>query len=141
MDKVEESQKYFMKDVPPMFSGKEINDILLYTDEIGVSDIHIQGGDPIIVDIHSRFYSITPRSMSNGEVDSFIKQLYAETAVSRINEGEAIDTSHAIKNKKTKERLRYRVNAVGVQKNGEDSIQITIRTIPSKPIKLSELGI
>jgi defect-in-organelle-trafficking protein DotB len=137
----EDKKDYIMKDVPTMFVGKDINSILLYAEKIGASDIHIQGGTAIIVDIHSRFHAITARKLSNNEVDSFIKQVYAETAVSRINGGEAIDTSHSIKNMKTKERLRYRINAIGVQKSGEDTIQITIRTIPSKPIKLSELGI
>jgi defect-in-organelle-trafficking protein DotB len=38
-------------------------------------------------------------------------------------------------------RLRFRVNCTTIRLPGADGIQMTIRALPSKPIKLSELGI
>jgi len=135
--------RYLLPKDISMFTKEHLEDILEYAFDIKASDIHIQSHEPILVEIHGRLWKITKRPLDSTEVESFIKKIYGDNAITEMNQGKAIDKSISIFNSKVGKnggKIRYRVNAVGIiSKGGGDGMQITIRTIASTPPKLSTL--
>ncbi len=123
------------------FGEEDLEEILEHAYKLKASDIHIQTNQPIKVDIHSRFYKLTDRDLSVNEVETFIKKIYGDNAITEMNQKNPIDKSTFIRLPDSGKMIRFRVNAVGELSNGVDGIQITIRTIDSKPPKLSVLKV
>ncbi len=119
------------------FGNDDVNNLLMHCSDVGVSDIHIEGGKHIVGDIHSRFFPISTRILNEKEVERVIKKLYDEIAIAQIYEREAIDTNYTIKSRENNKRYRYRVNAVGSFVGDLKTVQITIRTLDSSPPKIS----
>lgn len=124
--------------VKAAYNRQDINPILIEMYEKGASDIHIQSDDYIKIKYQRDLIPVTRRVLSDNEVKGFIKEIYGENATAEINIGRDVDTSHAI-NMPDGSTIRFRVNAIGIFTVGGDGIQITIRTIQSKPLKLSKL--
>lgn len=123
------------------FSKEHFEDILEHAYKIKASDVHIHSNDYIWVDVHGKLFPITTRRLDSTEVESFIKKIYGDNALTEMNQGKAIDKSVAFYNPQSEGKIRYRVNAVGTLSRGVDGLQITIRTIDSTPPKLSDLKI
>lgn len=127
----------FQPDNPANFSDRDVNNLLMHCSDIGVSDIHIEGGKHIVGDIHSRFYPVSTRILNEKEVEKIIKKLYDDIAIAQIYEREAIDTNYTIKARDKNKRYRFRINAVGTFVGDLKTVQITIRTLDSSPPKIS----
>lgn len=120
------------------FSPDMLEDILEHAFKIGASDIHIQSSEPIKIEKHGRLMPITDRALDINEVESIIKKIYGDNAITEMNSAKAIDKSMVILNRLTHKKVRFRVNAVGIiSRGGVDGLEITIRTIESVPPKLS----
>ena len=124
--------------VKASYNRLDINPILVELYEKGASDIHIQSDDYIKIKYQRDLIPVTHRILADNEVKGFIKEIYGENATAEINIGRDVDTSHAI-NMPDGSTIRFRVNAIGIFTVGGSGIQITIRTIQSKPLKLSKL--
>lgn len=116
----------------------DVKNLLIHCTEIGASDIHIEGGKFIVVDIHSKLYPVSTRKINEKEAETIIKKIYDDTAIAEINQKEAINTNYTIKHKKEgkKNRYRFRINTVGTFVGELKTVQITIRTLASLPPKL-----
>ena len=64
----------------------------------------------------------------------FLKRIYDENAITRIDSIEAIDTNYSMKT--GMDTYRFRVIAVGSTVGSDKTVQITIRTLPEIPPKL-----
>lgn len=124
--------------VKTSYHRSDINAILVEIYEKGASDLHLQSDDYAKIKYQRDLIPISHRILTDSEVKGFIKEIYGENATAEINIGKDINTSHAI-NMADGSVIRFRVNAIGVFSAGGDGIQITIRTIQSKPLKLSVL--
>lgn len=133
--------KIMFKTNKPSFDGNDLEDILEHAYNIKASDIHIQTNEYIKVDIHSRFYSITNRTLSSNEVENFIKKIYGDNALTEMNQKKAIDKSMFIRLRENDKMIRFRINAVGELSKGMQGVQITIRTIESTPPTLKALKV
>lgn len=133
--------KIMFKTIKPIFDGNDLEDILEHAYNIKASDIHIQTNEFVKVDIHSRFYSITNRVLSPNEVESFIKKIYGDNALTEMNQKKAIDKSMFIRLRESDKMIRFRINAVGELSKGMQGVQITIRTIESTPPTLDALKV
>ncbi len=133
--------KYLLEKTPIIIEKRHLETILLHAEKLGASDIHIEGNNYIVCDVYGNLRPITDRIVSIDEAETLLKRLYAESAISDLNKAEAIDTSFTFKLKGTKLRYRYRINAIGTKKRGDDSLQITIRTIPDDIPKKDDLGL
>lgn len=134
-------EKYLLPETPIIFEKKHLEDILMHAENLGASDIHIEGNNYIVFDVYGKLKPVVNRIISVDEAETLLKRLYAESAIADLNKAEAIDTSFTFKIRGTKLKYRYRVNAIATKKKGEDSLQITIRTIPDNIPTIKQLNL
>lgn len=125
---------------PSRFEPKHIDELLIYCHQIEASDITIQTGSPITVEIFGRLYKISRRLLSNAEVGDLLNAIYGPNGTTQILRGHDLDTHYEVRPHRN-ERYRHRVNGTGIHVDGHEGIQITIRTIPSTPPSLSSLNL
>ncbi len=132
--------QYLYPNEPSRFDAHHVDPLLLYANQIEVSDITIQTNSPIMVEIHGRLHKITKRALSNNEVSNLLNHIYGPNGTTQILRGEDIDTHYEIRPSRN-ERYRHRVNGVGCYVDGKQGVQITIRTIQSIPPCLHSLDL
>ena len=125
---------------PIWLSIEAVNEIFIHSVKLGASDITFQTGEPIMAEVYGRLVKITRRRLSNVEVGEVISAMYGPNATTIIMSGKDIDTHYEIRPNRT-DRYRFRINATGCQVEGHDGIQITARTIPTDPPKLSSMNL
>ena len=125
---------------PIRLSIEAVNEIFIHSVKLGASDITFQTGEPIMAEVYGRLVKITRRRLSNVEVGEVISAMYGPNATTIIMSGKDIDTHYEIRPNRT-DRYRFRINATGCQVEGHDGIQITARTIPTDPPKLSSMNL
>ena len=124
---------------PSVFQGKDVDKILLHTTPLGTSDVTIQTNCPIIAEIYGRLVPITRHKLNYNEVIEMLNFITkSDGAFSHIMQSKAWDIAHEVKPDRNT-RLRFRVNATGIQTEGQTGIQITLRTIPSMPPSLDTM--
>ncbi len=123
---------------PTRFEPRHIDDLLVYAHHIEASDITIQTGAPIMVEVYGRLYPITRRDLSNAEVGDLLNAIYGPNGTTQLMRGTDLDTHYEVRPNRN-ERFRHRVNGTACHVDGHEGIQITIRTIPSAPPSLSSL--
>jgi defect-in-organelle-trafficking protein DotB len=131
--------KYLFPNEPSVFLGKDVDKILLHTTPLNTSDVTIQTNAPIIAEIYGRLVPITRHRLNYNEVQDMLAYITkSDGAFSHIMSAKAWDIAHEVKpNRDT--RLRFRVNATGIQTEGQVGVQITLRTIPSMPPLLADM--
>ncbi|MES2998489.1 MAG: Dot/Icm type IV secretion system ATPase DotB [Pseudomonadota bacterium] len=125
---------------PVRFTPDYLAQLLIHCQKISASDITLQTGEPIFAEVYGRLFTITRRKLSNTEVSEILNLIYGPNGSAQILSGVDIDTHYEFRPNRN-ERYRFRVNATGCLVEGHDAIQITFRTIPSTPPKLSELNL
>jgi defect-in-organelle-trafficking protein DotB len=125
---------------PPRFTPQYMDSMLEFATGMQASDITIQSGTPIMAEIFGRLVQITSRQMSNTEVSEMINSIYGPNATTQLLSGRDIDTHYEFRPTRG-ERFRFRVNATSCMVDGHDAIQITLRTIPTTPPKLSSMNL
>ena len=131
---------FFIADEPLRFTAESLDRLLVHCTNLNASDITIQTNAPVIAEIYGRLEHVTRRTISNTEVGDILNVIYGANGTTQIFGGKDVDTHYEIRPSRT-QRLRFRVNGTGCQVEGHDGIQITIRTIPTTPPLLSELGV
>lgn len=125
---------------PARFYGQDFNNLLLFACDSSVSDVTIQSDECVYFEIHGEQCQVTNRKLTNHELEELTNFIYGPNGTARIKQGEDIDMSYEIRRSRN-QRHRFRINVTGCQSNGGDGIQVTIRTIKSKPSHISELGV
>jgi len=132
------SNIHLMDDEPTRFSPMFMDRMLEHTEHLKASDITIQTGEPIYAEVYGKLLKITNRRLSNTELGDLINAIYGPNATTQLLSGKDIDTHYEFRPNRGV-RYRYRVNATACLVEGHDSIQITLRTIPTTPPKLSTM--
>jgi defect-in-organelle-trafficking protein DotB len=127
-----------MPDEPVRFTPASLNALLIYCQTLNASDITIQTGEPIYAEVYGHLLRITHRRLSNTEVGEILNTIYGPNGTTQLLTGYDVDTHYEFHPSRS-ERFRYRVNGTACQVEGHDAIQITLRTIPTTPPKLSDL--
>ena len=130
------SDEYLMKDEPTRFTPAFMDKMLEHTQLLDASDITIQ----IYAEVYGRLLKITNRPLSNTELGDLINSIYGPNATTQLLAGKDIDTHYEFRPNRGI-RFRYRVNGTACMVDGHDSIQITLRTIPSTPPKLETMNL
>ncbi len=112
--------------------------LLIHCQKLAASDITLQTGEPVFAEVYGRLLRITQRKLSNTEVAEILNLIYGPNGSAQILSGVDIDTHYEFRPNRN-ERYRFRVNATGCLVEGHDAIQISFRTIPSTPPKMSDL--
>ncbi len=129
-----------MPDEPTRFSPVFMDRVLEHAEHLNASDITIQTGEPIYAEVYGALIKLTNRKLSNTEVGDLINGIYGPNATTQLLSGKDIDTHYEFRPNRGV-RYRYRVNATACMVEGHDSIQITLRSIPTTPPKLDLLGL
>lgn len=129
-----------MADEPTRFSPVFMDRVLEHAEHLSASDITIQTGEPIYAEVYGALIKLTNRKLSNTELGDLINGIYGPNATTQLLSGKDIDTHYEFRPNRGV-RYRYRVNATACMVEGHDSIQITLRSIPTTPPKLDLLGL
>ena len=130
----------FMPDEPTRFTPVFMDRMLEHAEGLNASDITIQTGEAIFAEVYGKLIRITNRRLSNTELGDLINAIYGPNATTQLLSGKDIDTHYEFRPNRGV-RYRYRVNATACLVEGHDSIQITLRTIPTTPPKLSTMNL
>ena len=125
---------------PIRLSIESTNDILIHCVKLGASDITIQTGSPIYIEVYGVLLRTTNRSLSNTELGDLLNAIYGPNGTAQLLSGKDIDTHYEFRPNRGI-RFRYRINATACLVDGHDGIQITLRTIPTTPPKLETMGL
>ena len=129
-----------MPDEPTRFTPVYMDRMLEHTEKLNASDITIQTNEPIFAEVYGKLLKITNRRLSNTELGDLINAIYGPNGTTQLLSGKDIDTHYEFRPNRGV-RYRYRVNATACLVEGHDAIQITLRTIPTTPPKLSTMNL
>lgn len=129
-----------MPDEPTRFTPVFMDKMLEHAQKLDASDITIQTGSPVYVEVYGVLLRITNRSLSNTELGDLINSIYGPNGTAQLLSGKDIDTHYEFRPNRGV-RYRYRINATACLVEGHDAIQITLRTIPTTPPKLETMGL
>ena len=127
-------------DEPDRFGEDHVDPLLSWCVNQGASDITIQTDRPVYADIHGTIYASTFRPIDSSDMSVFLNKIYGNDAQARLAAGKDLDVSYEIRPDRYS-RLRFRVNITAVLSKGRDAAQITLRSLPSEPPRLEDLGI
>lgn len=134
------NEQHVLPNEPSRFDNKKMDEMLVYCQRLGVSDVTIQTDEPVFAELYGHLYPITKRNITNTEVGDMLNAIYGPNGTAQLLGGHDVDTHYEIRPNRV-ERFRYRVNGTGCQVSGHDGIQITLRTIPTTPPPLSSLNL
>lgn len=137
---MEPESKYLFPKEPLRFNAHSLDALLEYCSNLNASDITIQTGEPVVVEVSGKLYKITNHKLSTPEVGDLLNALYGPNGTTQILSGVDVDTHYEFRPSRI-ERYRYRVNGTGCQVEGHHGIQLTLRTIPSDPPTLAQLDL
>ncbi|KTD79279.1 DotB [Legionella waltersii] len=129
---------HLMPDEPTRFTPLFMDRMLEHAESLNASDITIQTGEPIFAEVYGKLLKITNRRLSNTELGDLINAVYGPNATTQLLSGKDIDTHYEFRPNRGV-RYRYRVNATACLVEGHDGIQVTLRTIPTTPPRLSSM--
>jgi len=129
-----------MPDEPTRFTPAFMDKMLEHAERLNASDITIQTGSAIYAEAYGILMKMTNRQLSNTELGDLINAIYGPNATTQLLSGKDIDTHYEFRPNRGV-RYRYRVNATGCLVEGHDSLQITLRTIPTTPPKLDTMNL
>jgi defect in organelle trafficking protein DotB len=127
---------------------EDFDRLLEWAAERKASDVTIQSDMPVIVEIGGKLFRATRRSLTAPNVEEIVRYVYGDNGPAELKRGFDLDPSHEIRvvterNERgvaiDHKRLRFRVNATTIRLPGTDGIQMTIRSLPSRPIPIEKL--
>jgi defect-in-organelle-trafficking protein DotB len=132
-------------DLPPRIGVEDVNRMLQYMTDAGGSDLFLMGNSQVFMSLHGEKIRLSKRELSDDEVVRVLKEdgIYGANAPSRLGSGKPIDTAHEfiVKAGGERKRYRYRVNAIGCQRNGRQSLTVTLRSIPTTPPRTQDISL
>ncbi len=138
----------FIIQIPPRADSVEVvNQLLKHMVDIKGSDLFLIGNSEVWVSRYGKKHRITSRRLSDNEVKNILSLIYNQNAPSMLGAAQPIDTSHefAIEFQEgtnfTRQRFRFRVNAVGCLRGGRKSLTVTLRSIPTMPPHWETYGV
>ena len=129
-----------MPNEPVRFTPQDLDQLLAHCETMNASDITIQTGMQVFAEVYGRLLKVTQRKLSQTELGDLLNHIYGPNGTAQILSGVDIDTHYEFRPTRA-ERYRYRVNGTGCLVSGHDAIQITLRSIPTTPPKLSDFDI
>jgi defect-in-organelle-trafficking protein DotB len=138
--KAEDTEAQTYPDEPERFTEDNIDAFLLWCVQQGSSDITIQSERQVYNEIHGHLYPGTVRALDAADMSAFLQRLYGPEAQARLASAKDLDVSYEIRPDRYS-RMRFRVNITAILSKGRDGAQITMRTLPSEPPTMDDLGI
>lgn len=127
------NRRLLFPDNPSKFREEHLDRILEFALQNNASDIFIKTNTRIRAQIYGKNWSLTPRNIDSDEFNAFVNKIYGPTAISILNTGIPIDTTHVIENKEKNVFSRFRVSMKSCLVTNGDGYTITLRPIPETP--------
>jgi defect-in-organelle-trafficking protein DotB len=134
------NESFLFPNEPLRFMPQYLDELLTFCNRLNASDITLQTGEPVIVEVYGKLFKITKRKLSNTEVGDLLNAIYGPNGTAQILSGQDVDTHYEFRPNRT-DRYRYRVNGTGCQVEGHPGIQLTLRVIPTEPPPLSAMNL
>lgn len=138
---IEENKELLFPNEPSRFLPRDLERFFIWATAQGASDITFQTSEKIFLEIYGKKYKVTNRKLSQAEMQEIIVSMYeSESAKAKLNGIEDLDFAYEIKPERGV-RIRFRVNATAISVEGNTGIQITARSIPSKPVDIRNMNL
>ncbi len=125
---------------PLRMSEEDLDSMLQWGALQRASDITFQTDRPIYIEVDGTLFPVTRRSLDSADMANILGKLYGADAMAKLASGRDLDLSYEVRPDRNT-RLRFRVNITAVISRGRDSVQITLRVLPSLPPTLKDLGV
>lgn len=125
----------------PLRMGEEnLDELLIWCAQQRASDVTIQTDRPIYLEVDGILFPVTRRSLDSADMANILGRIYGADATAKLASGRDLDLSYEVRPDRNT-RLRFRVNITAVISRGRDSVQITLRVLPSLPPTLKDLNV
>ncbi|EKP0310275.1 type IV pilus twitching motility protein PilT [Aeromonas sp. 23P] len=119
---------------------ENVERLLHYCSELGASDIFMQTGEPVRINLNGKKVRITRRDLNRDDVMNVINtSRYAQNSESILGEGKALNYAYSLQMTRESEAIRLRCNAIKI--NGSSAYNLVARTINAIPPRPETLGI
>ncbi len=135
-----DDKKMTWPDEPDRFTEGHFDPFLQWCVDQDSSDVTFQSNRPVYNEISGVLYPGTYRSLDASDMAALVTRLYGPEAMARLAGGQDIDMSYEVMIDRNN-RTRFRVNITAILVAGRDGIQVTMRTLPSKPPTMADLSI
>ncbi len=125
---------------PLRFTDMHYDDMLVWAVRQRASDITVQTDRPIYIEVDGVLYPITRRNLDPADLANALNRFYGPDALPKLASGNDLDLSYEVRLDRNT-RFRFRVNITAIMSRGRDSVQITLRSLPSIPPTMAELGV
>lgn len=125
---------------PMRILEEHLDDLLLWCAQKKSSDTTIQTDRPVYIEVDGTLFPITRRPLDSADMANVLSKIYGPDALAKLASGRDLDLSYEVRPDRNT-RYRFRVNITAIQSRGRDSVQITMRGLPSLPPTLTELGV
>lgn len=125
---------------PMRILEEHVDDLLLWCVQQKSSDTTLQTDRPVYIEVDGTLFPITRRSIDSADVQNILHRIYGPDALAKLASGQDLDLSYEVRPDRNT-RYRFRVNITAVMSRGRDSVQITMRSLPSLPPTMKDLGV
>lgn len=130
-------------------SGTTMRDFFVWCSRQNVSDIHIQGGNHLVVDLHGRKHRASTFVLADDTLSKLLDEIWSPEVRATVRGGRPVDRSLQLDGDMYQryglergERLRFRCNFVQATAGRLDTtMALTMRIIPSIIQDLTQMGI
>ncbi|MCL2468737.1 MAG: Flp pilus assembly complex ATPase component TadA [Alphaproteobacteria bacterium] len=128
------------EDEPLRIQPEHVDDLLLWCIKARSTDISFQTDRPVTIEVDGVLYPVTRRSLDSADLTNILMKIYGPDALAKLASGTDLDLSYEVRPERLT-RFRFRTNITAILSRGRDSVQITMRVLPSLPPTMLELGI
>ncbi|MDX9690002.1 MAG: ATPase, T2SS/T4P/T4SS family [Alphaproteobacteria bacterium] len=114
--------------------------LLLWCVQHRATDVTLQTGRPAMIEVDGVLYPITKRSLDSADMANILMKIYGPDALAKLASGTDLDLSYEVRPERLT-RYRFRVNITAILSYGRDSVQVTMRSLPSMPPSMRDMGI
>jgi len=125
---------------PLRVTEQHLDDLLMWCVQNRASDVTIQTDRPVYIEVDGGLFPITRRNLDPADMTAVLMRVYGPDALPKLASGVDLDLSYEVRLDRHT-RFRFRVNITAIMSRGRDSVQITMRSLPSIPPTMESLGI
>jgi defect-in-organelle-trafficking protein DotB len=120
--------------------AENVEYLFFHCSNLGASDIFIQSGEPVRINLHGKKIRVTRRNLNRDDLMFIINtSRFAKNSESILGEGKALNYAYSLQLTRESEHIRLRCNAIKI--NGSSAYNLVARTINATPPKAETLGI
>jgi defect-in-organelle-trafficking protein DotB len=127
-------------DEPLRIFDEHLDQLLLWCAQNRASDTSIQTDKPVYIEVDGILFPVTRRNLDSADLANVLNKIYGPDALAKLASGRDLDLSYEVRPDRNT-RIRFRVNITAIMSKGRDSVQVTLRTLPSLPPTMRELEI